>query len=210
MKHFFLIFLLFVCITSSFHCSSSSKINHPFIERKDQIFNSQQYENKIYHYITELRRNPKGFYFKYVKSYLRAHPDRFTSFYTSSLKKRLLHQDPLPSLKKSSYLQPITQKHLNYLVKRLKGKRLQHRQGSISFSQRIKGKNLSSFAENLYRAKKNNPLHLIIELLIDQGVRTFGHRNNLLSNKYRLINIQSGKAPNNYIVTVIDFGSKKN
>jgi|SRR5690625_1015515 len=177
---------------------------------KNNPFQAHQYEKSILTYINELRNHPKNFYQKYIPAYLEKHKSRYTAYYTVSLKKTLLNQHPLPPFNTSQKLQNIARKQLRYLTHTLKGKKLMHNQGKISFAERVKGANLTCFAENLYRSTRNDPLAVVLDLLIDQGVSSLGHRKNLLHPKYNIIGIQSAVAPNGYKVTVMDFGCEHN
>lgn len=171
-------------------------------------FSAEQYEQAILSYLNELRKDPPSFYRKYVRDYVEKKADRFTPYYTASLKKTLLQQAPLPPFQADPLLQKLAGKQLDYLVHTLKGKRLTHEQGNVSFAERIKGTSLRCFAENLYRFPKASPLDVVLDLLIDQGVSSLGHRKNMLNPRYTLIGIQTAVAPNSYKVTVMDFGCK--
>ncbi len=206
MKYFLSILFIFTTITFATGCGTQRSYTS---SKVTQSFNADRYEKQILYYLNKVRQNPKKFYNQYVKTYIQENSNKFTSYYTKSLRKRLLNQPPLPPFQKSNILQPITLKQLHYLTHKLKGRKLSHRQGNISFSERIKGSNLHRFAENLYRATKNSALEVVLDLLIDQSVRSLGHRKNILNKNYKLINIQSARASNGYIVTVMDFGSKK-
>ncbi|HLR37150.1 MAG TPA: hypothetical protein VK084_03810 [Chitinophagaceae bacterium] len=206
MRYFLSILLIFTAITFATGCGTQKPSTFSTVT---QSFNADRYEKQVLYYINKVRQNPKRFYNQYVENYIKENSDDFTSYYTKSLRKRLLNQQPLPPFQKSNTLQSITLKQLHYLTHKLKGRKLTHKQGSISFSERIKGSNLHRFAENLYRATKNSALEVVLDLLIDQNVRSLGHRKNILNKNYKLINIQSAKASNGYIVTVMDFGSKK-
>lgn len=198
----FLNFLLLSCFTPTASTASIEKTT-------DTPFSSEKYEQAIFSYLNELRQNPPAFYHKYVKDYIRKKARRYTSYYTASLKKTLLQQGPLPPFKKNEVLARLASKQLHYLVYTLKGKRLTHDQGSIPFAGRIKGTQLHCFAENLYRFPKASPLDVVLDLLIDQGVSSLGHRKNMLNPKYTLIGIETAIAPNSYKVTVMDFGCVK-
>ncbi len=169
-------------------------------------FSAEQYERAILAYLNTLRKDPPAFYHKYVKGYVQKKAERFTAYYTASLKKTLLHQAPLPPFKTNPVLQKLAARQLHYLVYTLKGERLTHNQGNISFAERIKGTPLHCFAENLYRFPQASPLEVVLDLLIDQGVASLGHRKNILNPRYTLIGIQTEVAANSYKVTVMDFG----
>ncbi len=167
---------------------------------------STNYTSEILSYLNELRRDPPSFYHKYVKDYIKQKSGRFTAYYTISLRKTLLQQQPLPPFTSAAILQKLAAKQLRYLTQTAKGKYLTHDQGNITFSQRIKGTSLHCFAENLYRSKNATPLEVVLDLLIDQGISSLGHRKNILNPGYNIIGIESGVAPNDYRVTVMDFG----
>lgn len=168
-------------------------------------FNDHHFEKKVLDYINEMRRNPKEFYKQYVKDYIQQQSSRFTSYYTHSLKEDLYQSPPLPPFKENRILEKTASKQLNYLVG-LGGGTLTHNQGRTSFADRMKEAELHCFAENLYRAVNPDPLDVVLDLLIDQGVSSLGHRKNLLNPAYTSIGIQNGIAPNDYNIVVMDFG----
>ena len=175
-------------------------------QRAPEPFSAARYDAEILGYLNELRRDPPAFYKKYVRAYIAEKRERFTARYTASLQHTLSRLGPLPAFSMDPTINRLAGKQLHYLVVQLKGARLSHDQGRISFADRIKGTGLHCFAENLYRFPKSSPLEVVLDLLIDQGVSSLGHRKNMLNPKYTRIGIQSAVAPNGYKVTVMDFG----
>lgn len=172
------------------------------------VFDDRHFEKEVLDYINEMRHDPKGFYKRYVKDYVRQKASRFTSYYTHSLKEDLYRSPSLPPFKTSPALEKAASRQLKYLVG-LGGTTLTHSRGSTGFAERMKEAGLHCFAENLYRAVNPDPLDVVLDLLIDQGVSSLGHRKNLLNPAYTHIGIQSKVASNNYKLVVMDFGCGK-
>jgi hypothetical protein len=168
-------------------------------------FNDHHFEQKVLDYINEMRRDPKRFYKQYVKDYIRENESRFTSYYTHSLKNDLYQSPSLPPFKTSSALEKTASRQLRYLI-RLGGTTLTHNRGRTSFGDRMREAGLHCFAENLYRAVNPDPLEVVLDLLIDQGVSSLGHRKNMLNPAYTSIGIQNDVASNDYNIIVMDFG----
>jgi hypothetical protein len=162
-------------------------------------------DREILQYVNEMRRDPKAFYHKYIPDYIKAHPGRFTSQYTRSLKQTMLAADPLPVFELSSPLKLCASRQYHYLAQ-FKGRRLTHEQGSVSFAERMKQVGLHCLAENLYDADDPKALAVVIDLLIDQHIPSLGHRKNLMNPMYVRIGIVSGTPAGGRTIVVMDFG----
>lgn len=169
---------------------------------------NKQFDKHVLDYINEMRQDPGAFYHNYVKDYIRKNQSRFTNYYTHSVKKDLEKANPLPLFIHNPVLVKAASQQLDYLVG-LGGNRLTHVQGKISFADRMKETGLHCFAENLYRATDADALQVVLDLLIDQGITSLGHRKNLLNPTYTQIGIQSKVAANGYNIVVMDFGCEK-
>lgn len=166
---------------------------------------SEEFVRQVLDYINEMRRNPAAFYRRYVGDYVRQHPDRFTDYYTQSLKKDLLGASALPVFHVDPALKQCAARQTTYLV-RLGGRQLTHDRGKLSFAARMKEAGLHCLAENLYTAQKLTPLQVVLDLLIDQRVSSLGHRKNLMNPQYDRIGIVAQTVPAGPTVVVMDFG----
>jgi hypothetical protein len=169
---------------------------------------NNRFDRAILDYINEMRSDPKAFYQKYVEEYIREKSARFTARYTRSLKKDMLHSPALPLFEPNTTLRKTAHLQLNYLAQ-YKGRMLTHEQGNIGFAERMNRAGLHCLAENLYAADHPKALDVVLDLLIDEGVPSFGHRKNLMSPVYTHIGIVSETPPGGRMIVVMDFGCKK-
>jgi uncharacterized protein YkwD len=165
----------------------------------------EEFSKQVLDYINEMRQNPADFYHRYVRAYVRQHADRFTDYYTQSLKKDLLGSPSLPVFHPDPTLKQCAWRQTKYLAG-LGGRTLTHDQGNKSFAVRMKEAGLHCLAENLYTAQKLTPLQVVLDLLIDQRISSFGHRKNLMNPQYDRIGIVSKTTPSGYTLVVMDFG----
>lgn len=93
----------------------------------------------------------------------------------------------------------------NYL-KAFNGRRLAHDAPNLSFEQRFRQAGVGCAAENLYAGENRTALQVVMDLLIDQGVQSLGHRKNLLNPDYHTIGIVIKSYSDDGRVVVIDFG----
>lgn len=169
---------------------------------------SNRFDRAILDYINEMRSDPKAFYEKYVEAYIREKSARFTARYTRSLKKDMFRSPALPLFKPETVLRKTAGLQLDYLAQ-YKGRMLTHEQGNIGFAERMNRAGLHCLAENLYAADHPKALDVVLDLLIDEGVPSLGHRKNLMSPVYTHIGIVSETPPGGRMIVVMDFGCKK-
>lgn len=169
---------------------------------------NNRFDRSILDYINEMRANPRAFYQKYVEEYIREKNRRFTVRYTRSLKKDMLHSPALPIFESNNVLRKTATLQLNYLAP-YKGRMLTHEQGNISFAERMNRAKLHCLAENIYTADDPKALDVVLDLLIDEGVPSFGHRKNLMNPIYTHIGIVSKTPSGGRMIVVMDFGCKR-
>lgn len=209
MKSLILTGLLFLCCTGI----SAGSLNHgkgysnlhkpaPADDGKDS------FDASLLGYINEMRSDPRAFYEKHVRSYIKEKQSRFTGQYTRSLKKDMLSSPALPPFSNSSALEKAAHLQAQYLA-RFKGQRLTHDQGNIDFAERMKNAGLHCLAENLYTADNPEALDVLIDLLIDQHVPSLGHRKNLLNPQFTHIGIVNTTPRGGRTIVVMDFGCKQ-
>ncbi|GAA4300325.1 hypothetical protein GCM10023143_01180 [Compostibacter hankyongensis] len=162
---------------------------------------------QILDYINEMRKAPSAFYKKYLKSYIKEHGDRFTAFYTQSLRRDMQNAGNLSPFTTEKALTGTAGYQARYL-KKFRGKRLDHDAPGLSFEQRLRNAGIGCGGENLYTGQNRTALQVVMDLLIDQGVRSVGHRKNLLNPQYTRIGIAVGRFSGNGAVVVMDFGCK--
>jgi hypothetical protein len=166
-----------------------------------------RFDRSILDYINEMRADPSAFYQKYVEEYIREKSRRFTARYTRSLKKDMFRSPALPLFESNSVLRKTASLQLNYLAP-YKGRMLTHEQGNISFAERMNRAKLHCLAENIYTADDPKALDVVLDLLIDEGVPSFGHRKNLMNPMYTHIGIVSETPAGGRMIVVMDFGCK--
>jgi hypothetical protein len=158
--------------------------------------------------INEMRSDPGKFYHKYVVPYIRQKGSRFTPQYTRSLEEAMLSSPSLPLFTSSPVLEHTADLQAGYLA-RFKGRRLTHDQGSTDFAERMKKAGLHCLAENLYTDDDPDPLEVVLDLLIDQNIPSFGHRKNLMNPVYTQIGIVNTTPKGGRTIVVMDFGCTK-
>lgn len=168
---------------------------------------NNRFDRSILNYINEMRADPKAFYQRYLEDYIKEKSARFTSRYTHSLKKEMFNSPALPLFESNAVLRKTATLQLDYLAQ-YKGRMLTHDQGNIGFAERMNRAGLHCLAENLYAADDPKALEVVLDLLIDQGVPSFGHRKNLMNPMYTHIGIASETPPGGRMIVVMDFGCK--
>lgn len=163
--------------TKNYYSADSSNISLLSAEEKETL-----------NYINLMRRNPVAFYKTYLIPYIKSNT-RLTGYYTTSLKKEMLSRTSLDPFSVS----PIMKKTADYQAKDLaqfKGKRLSHTSSTgNTFEKRMQQAGVNCAGENLYTGENRSPLEMIMDLLIDEGVKSLGHRKALLSIQYKSIGI---------------------
>lgn len=201
-------FLIF-CILLSSLCGVSVASTTSTAQSTLSLQNSPGggFNQSVLNYINEMRANPREFYYKYVEPYIQQKKGRFTTQYTRSLKKDMLSSPALPLFTENDVLENTATQQGNYLA-RFKGQRLTHDQGNLDFAGRMEKAGLHCLAENLYTDDDPDPLNMVLDLLIDQGIPSFGHRKNLMSPMYTQIGIINTTPKGGRTIVVMDFGCK--
>jgi Cysteine-rich secretory protein family len=180
--------------------STDNKINQ--LDPNAYLFSKEELETLSI--INEMRADPSGFYKTYIAPYIALNP-RFTKYYTRSLQKTMLSLPPLAPLS----ISPVMKKTADYLAKDLLiygGRRLDHTSSrGETFEQRMQKAGVGCAGENLYTGQDRTPMMMIMDLLIDQGVESLGHREALLSKSYKSIGISIQSYPDNGQLMVQDF-----
>lgn len=162
-------------------------------------------ERQILSYINEMRQDPEGFYHRYLREYIRQNSRRFTRYYTASLERDLRKTGSLPAFTVSPTMRKTATYQADYL-RQFNGRMLSHDSGSLSFEERMHRAGVGCAGENLYTGVNRTSLEVVMDLLIDQGVSSLGHRKNLLSSSYRSIGVVVVNYSRNGNIVVMDFG----
>ncbi len=159
-------------------------------------------EKEMLYWVNLMRKNPKGFYDRYIAEFIKQYPESGGSN-ANSLKGDLNKSADLQLLKPSSILQKEANSHAADVARNQKG--LSHQSSSgKSFQQRMKDRGITECAgENIYEGKED-ALRAVILLLIDQGVPGVGHRKALLEPRFNLMGSASVPRGKNFII-VQDF-----
>ena len=161
-------------------------------------------EQNVLYFINLARINPKKFETEVLNPFLKENK-KYSRKYIRSLRKDLNKTQNLSPLKYTEDLFKFAKHHAKTTGK--KGK-TGHRSVTLKgYKARTKKllKNYSSVGENIHYGP-NNPKTIVLELLIDDGIKGVGHRKNILSKNfvYASVSIQPHKKYK--FNTVIEFG----
>ncbi|MHB1921085.1 MAG: CAP domain-containing protein [Chitinophagaceae bacterium] len=206
MKPFFLIlpgFFTFF-LTLSCHTLQSNPEKIPSTPVADGRVTLLPEEAQVLHYVNELRQHPQSFYIRYVRPYIQKHPE-FPPYYTRSLRRELESSAPIPALRISSVMEKTAAYQANDL-RRYQGRRLDHTSSNgMTFEDRMRRAGVGCAAENLYSADRTSALQMVLDLLIDYGVSSLGHRKNLLNPMYKSVGISLAHYYGGGTIMVQDF-----
>ncbi len=158
----------------------NSSINQ--FESSSSFINENSIERDVLKYINEVRTNPKKFKQEILIPFLKVNKG-YSNKYVKSLKKDLDQLTPLPPLKNHEVLKEFAHHHAKSTGK--VGK-VGHRSVLMKSYQARSNKLLKTFSyvgENIHYGSDNAKL-IVLELLIDDGIRGVGHRKNILSKDY--------------------------
>lgn len=146
---------------------------------KDEKYLSKT-EKEVILYLNLLRLNPKLFGETFLKRYLDSTKENDS--YTKSLLKSLPTTKPLPELQASKELWDFAK---SYAIKCGK----ENKTGHGNYAQRIKSISANyggAMAENCDYGN-NKAIDIIMSWLIDEGVKSLGHRENMLDPEYKFV-----------------------
>lgn len=162
-------------------------------------------EQEVLLYVNLLRADPQAFYTKYIIPYFDNSPFKITAFYRNSLKSDINAAKDLQAYNISPQMQVIAQRHAKDLVDNNNHQLSHNSTNGQSFSQRMAQAHVSCAGENLYNGENRSALQMVMDLLIDQGVQSLGHRKALLSPNYNYIGIAIEHYPGDGRLMVQDF-----
>ena len=161
-------------------------------------------EKDVLYYINLARINPSKFEKEVLIPHLKK-GNKYTKTYVRSLKKDLKNTSPLTALKYTEKLFDFAKHHA-----RTTGKvgKVGHRSVTFkSYDNRTKKllKTYTSVGENIQYGY-NNAQHIVLDLLIDDGVKGVGHRKNILNKKFKHVGISIQPHKKYTYNCVIEFG----
>lgn len=196
-----IVFLLFASLKSFSQTAWDSLVLEKANTAKDTRYLKDE-EKQVIFYTNLARTNGKLFAETYLKWYMESEGLSSNS-YIQSLEQNLKNVQDLPMLVPDKYLYDIAR---NHAVK--SGKSGQ--QGHQGFKKRFRRLDRSYlyFGENCYYGR-DNPLVIVIKLLIDDEVPDLGHRMNMLEPLYNSIGISIMPHKIYGYNCVMDFGMKR-
>lgn len=145
-------------------------------------------EKQVILVVNLVRMNPVKFDTTFVEKYLQSHEN---DSYTKSLRKDLQKLQPVTALQVHKKLYESASNHANALGK--SGKTGHNSPNGASMDARfehfLKGLKYSMYAENIHYAEGRTPVEIVMDLLIDTGIESVGHRKNIFDKDARFIGV---------------------
>jgi len=176
---------------------SSAVINKANTAKGEAYLNNK--EKQVIFYLNLVRMDPKLFSETYLKKYLDSTKEQ--NSYSRSLKK---------TLDKTASMEPLTPQNDLYMMAKAHAIKLgkEGKTGHGNFSERVKKikDNYSGYLGENCDYGEHSALEIVMRLLIDDGIKDLGHRENILDSKYHNIGtaIESHKRYKSNCV--MDFG----
>ena len=202
--------ILFAILTSIFFPADSTDFSKEEINSCKTAENIQylsQIEKDVIFFINLVRINPQKFSVKILKPFITKNPN-YSKRYSKSLFRDLNKGIRITPLKPTKALYEFAENHAKTTGK--KGKTGHRSVRGNSFEKRTKEliKKYSLVGENIHYGS-NNALEIVIDLLIDHGIKGVGHRVNIMTEDYVFCSV-SIQPHRKYIYNcVIDFAGKK-
>jgi len=167
---------------------------------------AQSREEEVLKLLNTVRANPKAFITSHVNTYLKAR-DLNNNRYAKSLVADLKKCQKMDELKSSKILSAVAQMHALDMGKT--GLVGHTSSDGTPFSDRLrkKAKAGGMIGENCDYGNEE-PLDIVMALLIDDGIKSLGHRRNILEPHYRWIGIAIEKHKTYRVNCVMDFAEK--
>jgi len=217
-KRFYLTFIVSLITTFSFSQGSVRFTDKPFvlsiepdtaiqsfIDKQPASAMLSQEEKELLYWLNYVRQKPDDFNQKVLGPFLKQFPEVKNS-YSRSLSKTLSAMNIAGLLTPAAQLRQVAAAHAKDLGS--KGLSLSHSSSSgASFQQRMEAAGIANcVSENIYEGRLN-ALETVIFLLIDNGVKSLGHRKNILDPDARFVGVAfypvKNRAP--YYFSVQDF-----
>jgi uncharacterized protein YkwD len=200
-----LFFLFMSCSISCFAQKQEKVWSQAILQKantaKDVTFLNSK-EKEVVFYLNLVRLDPKLFSESYLKKYVDS--TKIQTNYTRSLKKTLEKTTPMEALVPQGDLSQIAKTHAIKSGKESKT-------GHGNFTERIKKAEAgySGYMGENCDYGDHSALEIVMRLLIDEGIKDLGHRENILDPKYFNVGL-SIQPHKRYIYNcVMDFGGRK-
>lgn len=200
MKYFISILFLF----NSFGYSDSEKAQ---CNTGKNSFYLSEVEQEIIYYINLVRLNPAVFETSILSPYLDTHPE-YSRKYSKSLIKALKKETRKPLLTPTKDLYDFAKNHAFTTGKKgkvghksIRGKNFEKRSKKLLNTYTILGENIHYGA--------NNALEIVIDLLVDDGIKDLGHRENFLFTDFKYCSVSIQPHKKYKYNCVIDFAGEK-
>ena len=202
--------VLFAILTSIFSPSGSTEFSKEEISSCKTAENIQylnQVEKDVIFFINLVRINPHKFSVKILKPFISKNPN-YSKRYSKSLFRDLNKAISIIPLKPTKDLYLFAKNHAKTTGK--KGKTGHRSVRGYSFEKRTKEliKKYSLVGENIHYGS-NNALEIVIDLLIDDGIKGVGHRVNIMTRNYVFCSVSIQPHKEYVHNCVIDFAGKK-
>ncbi len=167
---------------------------------------SQDKEKEVLKLLNLVRTNPKGFIKSYVNDYLKSN-NMTQNSYAKSLLTDLKKTEKMSALQFSAPLTKVARMHAVDMGEL--GTVGHTSSDGTLFSDRLrnKAKAKGTIAENCDYGN-DEPLHIVMSLLIDDGIKSLGHRKNILEPSFHWVGIAIEPHKKYRISCVMDFAEK--
>lgn len=197
-----LLFLISLFSTFVFSQKENGKADSTFIKNANtakEVSYLLPAEKSVIFYLNVLRSDPKFFLENYLKPYLDSTKENDP--YTKTLIKTLENTEPMSLLKPQKDLSLIAKTHA---IKCGKDSIVGHGNFKERFRS-VNDKYNSYVAENCDYGN-HSALQIVMELLIDEGIKDLGHRKNILNPRYKNVGISIQPHKRYKQNCVMDFG----
>ena len=202
--------ILLALLTSIFSPQDSSDFSKEEIsscKTTENIKYLNQLEKDVIFFINLVRINPHKFSVEILKPFIIKNPN-YSTRYSKSLFRDLHKGISLIPLKPNEDLYLFAKNHAKTTGK--KGKAGHRSVRGYSFEKRTKHliKKYSLVGENIHYGS-NNALQIVIDLLIDDGIKGVGHRVNIMTRDYIFCSVSIQPHKEYTYNCVINFAGKK-
>ena len=207
MKSSLFLFSILLYLLNSVELSDYTNEELNACKTAENIKYLNQTEKDVLFYMNLVRINPNKFSKKILEPYISKNPNYSKKYYKSLLKdlnKGISSQPLLPSKELFNF----SKKHAKTTGK--KGK-IGHRSvKGKSFTYRTKNliKKYNLVGENIHYGS-NNAIEIVIDLLIDDGIKDVGHRLNILNETYVFSSVSIQHHKTHKYNCVINFAGRK-
>lgn len=167
------------------------------------IYSQTKTETEVLEYINDVRTNPQQFLEDVAKPYINEN-NLSNNRYASSLIKELKNTTALSPLVFDSSLQSLAESYAKQAGKRGWTSHVNVNQRFDQFA-----KHIDITAENL-QFGFNDPLDIVMDLLIDIDIPSYGHRKNILDKDFTLLGVAIAPHKEFDYITVMAFGGFEN